>query len=91
MTFLSTLKFPGNVKFKVQCFIYTYKEILKQIKMASPHAFSVPGLEKKLKELNTTLQSIQSLSQWAIHHRKHAKTVVSVWYKDLQKGVCHLC
>ena len=55
--------------------------------MASPHGFSVPGLEKRLKELNTTLKSIQGLSQWAIHNRKHAKTVVSVWYKDLQKGV----
>lgn len=54
--------------------------------MASPHGFSVPSLEKKLKELNTTLQSIQGLSQWAIHHRKHAKTIISVWYKELQKG-----
>ena len=54
--------------------------------MASPHGFSVPILEKKLKELNTTLQSIQGLSQWAIHHRKHSKSIISVWYKELQKG-----
>lgn len=52
----------------------------------SSRGFSVAALEKKLKDLNTTLQSIQSVSQWLIHHRRNAKTVVSVWYKDLQKG-----
>ena len=48
--------------------------------------FSIPHLEKRLQELNTTLQSIQGVSQWLIHHRKHAKTAVSVWYKEVQKG-----
>ena len=48
--------------------------------------FSVAAVEKKLKDLNTTIQSIQGVSQWLIHYRKHAKTVVSIWYKEQHKG-----
>ena len=48
--------------------------------------FSPSTLEKKLRELNTTLQSIQGVSQWLVHYRKHAKAVTNVWYKELHKG-----
>ena len=48
--------------------------------------FSVAAVEKKLKDLNTTIQSIQGVSQWLIHYRKYAKTVISVWYKEMHKG-----
>ena len=51
--------------------------------------FSVAAVEKKLKDLNTTIQSIQGVSQWLIHHRKQAKTVISVWYKEQHKGIYH--
>ena len=59
--------------------------------MASPHTgglhgFSQATLEKKLQNLNSTLQNIQLMAQWAIHYRKHAKTIIAVWYKELQKG-----
>ncbi|CAI8038901.1 Regulation of nuclear pre-mRNA domain-containing protein 1B [Geodia barretti] len=59
--------------------------------MASPHTeglqgFSQATLEKKLQNLNSTLQNIQLMAQWAIHYRKHAKTITSVWYKELQKA-----
>lgn len=56
--------------------------------MSSPHAhsFSLAALERKLRNVTSTMQSIQEVSQWAIHHRKQAKTVVSAWYKELQKG-----
>ncbi len=47
-------------------------------------SFSRSQLEKKLRELNTSLQNIQSVSNWPIHYRKQAKLVVAVWYKDLQ-------
>ena len=62
-----------------------------KLKMASPHTeglqgFSQATLEKKLQNLNSTLQNIQLMAQWAIHYRKHAKTITSVWYKELQKG-----
>ncbi|KAL5467428.1 hypothetical protein EMCRGX_G031649, partial [Ephydatia muelleri] len=53
--------------------------------MASGHGFSAT-LEKKLKDLSVTVHSIQGISQWVIHHRKHAKTVVGHWYKELQSG-----
>lgn len=51
-----------------------------------PHGFSTSTLDKKLKDLNGTLQSIQGTSQWIIRHRKNAKTIVSLWYKEMQKG-----
>ena len=53
--------------------------------MAS-HGFSAAALDKKLRDLNSTLQSIQGTAQWIIHYRKNAKTIVSYWYKELQKG-----
>lgn len=53
---------------------------------AGSGGFSVTAVEKKLKDLNTTIQSIQGVSQWLIHYRKQAKTVVSVWYKEQHKG-----
>ncbi|KAJ9575459.1 hypothetical protein L9F63_007664, partial [Diploptera punctata] len=30
-------------------------------------------------------QSIQTLSLWLIHHRKHHATIVKVWFRELQK------
>ena len=53
---------------------------------SSNHSFSASALDKKLKGLNSTLQSIQGTSQWLIHYRKNAKTIVSQWYKELQNG-----
>lgn len=49
-------------------------------------SFSEGALEKKLSELNNSQQSIQTLSLWLIHHRKHCKTIVQVWFKELVKG-----
>lgn len=48
--------------------------------------FSESALEKKLAELSNSQQSVQTLSLWLIHHRKHSKTIVKVWYNELIKG-----
>lgn len=60
--------------------------------MSSPQAagFSLAALERKLRSVTSTMQSIQDVSQWAVHHRKQAKTVLGAWYKELQKGMA-LC
>lgn len=55
--------------------------------MDASQAFSSALLDKKLKELNSTLQSIQSTSQWLIHYRKHVKPIIKTWYKEFQKGI----
>lgn len=49
-------------------------------------AFSETALIKKLMELNASQQSIQTLSLWLIHHRKHHANIVKSWYKELLKG-----
>lgn len=49
-------------------------------------AFSEAALEKKLSELSNSQQSVQTLSLWLIHHRKHAGPIVSVWHRELRKG-----
>ncbi|GFN74349.1 regulation of nuclear pre-mRNA domain-containing protein 1b [Plakobranchus ocellatus] len=49
-------------------------------------SFSDSNLVKKFAELNTTQQSIQTLSLWLIHHRKHSKTIIQVWYRELEKA-----
>lgn len=48
--------------------------------------FSESALVKKLADLNPSQQSIQTLSLWLIHHRKHYAAIVKVWYKELVKG-----
>jgi AmiR/NasT family two-component response regulator len=59
-------------------------------KMAVPTksslAFSTTTLESKLRDLNSSMQSIQSVSQWIIQHRKHSKTIVGTWFKELRKA-----
>jgi regulator of Ty1 transposition protein 103 len=49
-------------------------------------SFTEVGLNKRLKELNSSQQSIQTLSLWLIHHRKYAHSVVKIWSKELLTG-----
>jgi regulator of Ty1 transposition protein 103 len=46
-------------------------------------SFSEASLLKKINELNNTQQSVQSVSLWLIHHRKHSHTIVKIWLKEL--------
>lgn len=46
-------------------------------------SFSEESLIKKFQDLNNTQQSVQTLSLWLIHHRKHAKTIANIWLKEL--------
>jgi len=49
-------------------------------------SFSPVALEKKIADLTNTQQSVQTLSLWIIHHRKHCKTIVQTWQKELLKA-----
>jgi len=49
-------------------------------------AFTESALIKKLVDLNPSQQSIQTLSLWLIHHRKHHSNIVKSWYKEMQKS-----
>lgn len=42
--------------------------------------FSEGSFEKKLSELNNSAQSIQQLSLWLIHHRKHYQVCANYMY-----------
>ncbi|KAF2893990.1 hypothetical protein ILUMI_12186 [Ignelater luminosus] len=48
--------------------------------------FTESAFVKKLAELNSSSQSIQTLSLWLIHHRKHHAQIVKTWYKELIKA-----
>ena len=48
--------------------------------------FSDAALEKKLAELNNSQQSIQTLSLWLIHHRKHHASINDVIQNSRKKG-----
>lgn len=48
-------------------------------------AFTESGLVKKLIELNPSQQSIQTVSLWVIHHRRHYKTIVPLWLREMKK------
>lgn len=58
----------------------------QRLKLVEMSAFSEAALEKKLSELSNSQQSVQTLSLWLIHHRKHSKTIVGVWFNELKKG-----
>lgn len=47
--------------------------------------FTESALVKRLMELNSSQQSIQTLSLWLIHHRKHHPTIVKVWFREMCK------
>ncbi|XP_019638210.1 PREDICTED: regulation of nuclear pre-mRNA domain-containing protein 1B-like isoform X1 [Branchiostoma belcheri] len=49
-------------------------------------SFSESALERKLSELSNSQQSIQTLSLWLIHHRKHHKLIVQTWQNELHKA-----
>ena len=46
-------------------------------------SFSESSLNKKFVELNGTQQSVQTLSLWIIHHRKHSPIIVKSWLREL--------
>ena len=50
-------------------------------------AFSDQAFKTRLKDLNQTQQSIQTISLWAIHHRKHCARVVAIWMDQLREGI----
>jgi len=49
-------------------------------------AFSDADLLDKLHRLNSTQQSIQTLSHWIMCHRRNAFRIVELWSQELQKG-----
>ncbi|XP_066558718.1 regulation of nuclear pre-mRNA domain-containing protein 1B isoform X5 [Amia ocellicauda] len=49
-------------------------------------SFSESALEKKLSELSNSQQSVQTLSLWIIHHRKHSSLIVHVWHREMKKA-----
>lgn len=48
--------------------------------------FTESALQKKLEDLNESQQSIQTLSLWLIHHRKHFQLIVKTWFREMSKG-----
>lgn len=48
--------------------------------------FTESSLSKKLEDLNPSQQSIETLSLWLIHHRKHYSTIVKTWMRELIGG-----
>ncbi|WMV52983.1 hypothetical protein MTR67_046368, partial [Solanum verrucosum] len=49
-------------------------------------AFDGPQLAEKLSKLNSSQQSIESLSRWCISYRKKAKQIVETWDKSFRSA-----
>ncbi|KAI3437035.1 hypothetical protein J3R85_005765 [Psidium guajava] len=57
----------------------------------SSEDFDAQSLAEKLSKLNNSQQSIESLSQWCVSHRKKAKQIVETWdklFNSSQKEKC---
>lgn len=48
--------------------------------------FTERSLDRKLAELNNTAISIQQLSLWLVHHKKHYPAIVRTWQNSLLKS-----
>ncbi|CAD5125642.1 DgyrCDS13844 [Dimorphilus gyrociliatus] len=44
------------------------------------------NVQKKLKEVENTIDSIQTLSLWIIHHKANHERIVDLWLKSLQEA-----
>ena len=55
---------------KISPKVINFEEMSSSSSSGASGGFSVAAVEKKLKDLNTTIQSIQGVSQWLIHYRK---------------------
>lgn len=44
------------------------------------------AFERKLQNMSSTQDSVQTVSLWMIHHKKHAEDMVAVWLEQLKKG-----
>jgi len=44
------------------------------------------AFERKLQNMSSAQDSVQTVSLWMIHHKKHAEDMVVVWLDQLKKG-----
>ena len=44
------------------------------------------AFERKLQNMSSAQDSVQTVSLWMIHHKKHADDMVIVWLDQLKKG-----
>ncbi|XP_047332344.1 regulation of nuclear pre-mRNA domain-containing protein 1B-like [Impatiens glandulifera] len=54
--------------------------------MMSDNVFDAQNLSEKLSKLNSSQQSIESLSNWCITYRKKAKEIVEIWDKSFNSA-----
>lgn len=48
------------------------------------------AFERKLQNMSSTQDSVQTVSLWMIHHKKQADDMVTVWLDQLKKGNVYL-
>ncbi|KAI6645657.1 Regulation of nuclear pre-mRNA domain-containing protein 1B-like isoform X2 [Oopsacas minuta] len=54
--------------------------------MSSHERFSSSALDHRLRDLTNSQHSIEALSVWVVKHRKHARTAVEIWLKEICKA-----
>ncbi|KAL9242507.1 hypothetical protein vseg_016499 [Gypsophila vaccaria] len=57
----------------------------------SNESFDSKTLSEKLSKLNSSQQSIESLSRWCVSHRKRAKQVIETWEEMFNKSQKEKC
>lgn len=45
------------------------------------------AFERKLQNMSSAQDSVQTVSLWMIHHKKHADDMAFVWLDQLKKGI----
>ena len=53
-------------------------------------SYSSELLQEKLSRLNSTQESIETLSLWIIHHKQYASTSISTWMEDMKSGMRYM-
>ncbi len=53
---------------------------------SAANAIDEEWVEKKLKGANSSQDSVQSLSLWALNHKTQHEKIVGIWFKVLKAG-----
>ena len=61
----------------------------KKKKKKNMATYSESIVVEKLHKLNESQESIQTLSQWLMYHKKNYKKSVEIWAQEIQNGMFH--
>ena len=64
-----------------------FQRMLKNPSSSNMALLNQKAFERKLQNMSSAQDSVQTVSLWMIHHKKNANDMASVWLDQLRKGI----